>query len=264
MKRKIILLIFVVILISVLVADVSAAVTLAYFNAKTIDLKVILEWETSSEIDMLYFVILRSDTADGPYQQVGDFIITQGTPVSGLIYRYTDTDVNLNQTYYYRLEAVDNNYQSQFYGPIAITVLSATYTKTVTPSKTMTVTGTITPNTSTPTPTLNQTKTETLTLTPTSPFSFVTNTFTPTASFTSRFTPTMTRTPKTNTPEFTRTFEIIAHHTPTPRIEITPSLQPTIVASSIRSGVVGFGISIFIGVTILLVLIILKRTQRAN
>jgi len=261
-------LVLIVLLLAISVSIVSAAVTLVYFTAETVGGKVILEWETASETDMLYFVILRSDQENGDYKQVSDFIITQGSSVSGLIYQYIDSNVSLNQTYYYKLEAVDNNYQSQFFGPVSITVRLATFTNTVTPSKTITVTGTITPNTATmtstvtPTQTLNQTGTETLTQTPTSPFSFVTNTNTPSPTFTSRFSQTPTRTPITLTPEFTRTFEIFVFHSPTPSVTVsTPVIAP---ATPIRSGVIGFAITLLVGAVCLIVLIVLQRKQRAH
>lgn len=270
MKAKSIFLILLLITLSLSVTKVYAAVTLVYFTAKTVDLKVILEWETASEIDMLYFVLLRSDQENGNYSQIGDFIYTQGSSVSGLIYQYVDSDVTLNKTYYYKLEAVDENYQSQFYGPLSITVRIATFTNTVTPSKTMTVTGTLTPNTPTmtstitPTRTLNQTRTETPTRSPTSPFSFVTNTNTPSPTVTRRPSRTPTVPPITPTYEFTRTFEIVTFHSSTPSVTITTTPPAKAPATPIRRGVVGFIITFSIGTLILCVLFILQRKHRTD
>lgn len=262
-------LVLLTLLIGFFVTTVSAAVTLVYFTAETVDRKVILEWETASETDMQYFIVLRSNQENGNYTQVSGFIYTQGSSMSGLIYQYIDSDVLLNQTYFYKLEAVDYDYQSQFFGPVSITVRLATFTNTVTPSKTFTVTGTITPNTPTmtgtvtATRTINQTSTETPTRSPTSPFSFVTNTRTPTPTFTSRFSQTPTQTPITLTPEFTRTYEIIAVHSNTPGVSVTPTPTPPIksLPTPIRSGIIGFGVAILLGSIVLLVFIILQRKQ---
>jgi len=267
MKAKFFL-ILLVLLLGFFMTTVSAAVTLVDFNAKTVDLKVILEWETGSEIDMLYFVILRSDQENGNYNQISDFIITEGSSTSGLIYQYIDTNVLLNRTYYYKLEAVDSDYQSQLFGPVSITVRLATFTNTVTPSRTMTVTGTITPNTQTmtntitPSPTKYLTSTKTLRPTSTSPFSFVTNTRTPSPSFTSRFSPIPTRTPITLTPEFTRTYEIISIHTHTPSSTITITPIEAKNAISFRSGVIGFGATIVVGAILLLVLVLIQKNRK--
>lgn len=268
MKSKIFFLLPIFLMLAILLDIVSAAVTIKYFKATTIDLKVILEWETEKEPDILYFVILRSDQEDGNFTLVSDLIYAQGSPESGLLYQFIDSNVKINQTYFYKLEAVNNNYQSQFFGPLSITVLSATYTKTSTPSKTLTVTGTITPNTLTPTPTLNQTRTETPTVTPTSPFSFVTNTPTPTFTFTSRFTQKPTRTPLTKTPEPSKTYEIIKYHTNTPYkfVSKTPTPSPTLQITSkpIRSGAIGFGVAVLIGTIVLISLVLLQKQKNSH
>jgi len=262
-----------IIMLVIFVEIVSAAVTIVNFTVQTINLKVILEWETTSETDMLYFVILRSLQENGNYVQISDFINTQGSSESGLTYQYIDSDVTINQSYFYKLEAVDNKYQSQLFGPLSITVLSVTHTNTSTPSNTMTVTGTITPNTPTMTgaitasPTINLTSTETPTTTPTSPFSFITNTATPTATYTKRFSPTPQKPTITNTPEFTRTFEIVEYRSRTPQIPtkftLTPMPTHKIFSRSIRSGVIGFGITIVLGALVLFGLTILQKHRRS-
>jgi hypothetical protein len=261
----------ILLIITISVEMVSAAVTLVDFTAQTINLKVILEWETASETNMQYFVILRSDQYDGNYTQISDFIFTQGSAESGLTYQFTDSNVIQNKTYYYKLEAVDFDYRTQSFGPISITVLSATYTNTVTPSKTMTVTGTITPNTPTmtgtitPSPTLNLTATDTPTRTPTSPFSFITNTATPTATYTRRFSPTPQQLTSTNTPEFTRTFEIVEYLSQTPneptKFTLTPTPTPKIFTRSFKFGAIGFGLTIVLGALVLFGLTILQKQR---
>ena len=261
MKSKKVLLLVLLISLAFISETVFAAVTLVDFTAQTIDLKVILEWETSSESDMQYFVVLRSNQENGEYTQKGDFIYTQGSSESGLLYQYVDTNVIINKTYYYKLEAVDNDYKTQSFGPVSITVLSKTYTNTVTPSKTLTVTGTITPNTPTVTKTITPSPTVNLTNTPTSPFSFITNTATPSATYTSRFSPTLTQTPISETPEFTRTYEIISFHTPTPISSITAEPIEKGTFTPFQTGAIGFGATIVVGAIFLVVFGLIQKKR---
>lgn len=253
--------------LAVFVEIVYAAVTLVDFTAQTIDLKVILKWETASETNMQYFVILRSNQENGEYTQISDFIYTQGSTERGLLYQYVDTDVIINRTYYYKLEAVEYDYKTQSFGPVSITVLSKTYTNTVTPSITLTVTGTLTPNTPTMTKTITPSPTINRTNTPTSPFSFITNTATPTATFTSRFSPTPSQPTMSDTPEFTRTFEIVKYLSDTPLMTATFPYTPTpvyeISSKPIRLGVIGFGVTILVGVIVLLILYIRQKHKRS-
>jgi len=220
-----------------------------------------LEWETVSETNIQYFVVLRSDQKDGDYKQIGGFIFAQGSITNGMIYQYVDTEVSLNKTYYYNLEAVDDDYQIQTYGPVWVTVLSATYTKTVTPSNTLTVTGTITPNTATMTKTITPSPTLNQTITATSPFSFITNTATPTATFTSRFSPTRTQTPITETPEFTRTYEIITFYTPTRISSITAEPMEKKTVTPFQTGAIGFGATIVVGAIFLVVFVLIQKNR---
>ncbi len=267
MKIKNLLLLPILLLLIIFVDIVSAAVNIKYFTASTIDLKVILEWETEKEPDIGYFVVLRSDQENGSYSLVSELIYSQGSSQSGYIYKFVDSNVNINKTYFYKLEVVDDDYKSQSFGPISITVLSATYTKTATPTMTNTITGTITPYTSTPSPTLNQTRTATLTSTPTSPFSFVTNTATPSMTYTARFTQNPTRTPITKTPEPTRTFEIVKYQTDTPYrvITITPATSETkeIIPSSVKIGALGFGVTVLVGAIVLFSLFVYQKQKKS-
>lgn len=240
---------------------VQAAVTLVSFDAYPGNQQVILEWETATEADMLGFFINRSEQPNGTYTQVSDLIFTQGTVISGLVYQYIDLNLTNGQTYYYKLEAVDYSYNSEFFGPVA--AIPMQYTPTLTPtlnltSSTQSLTSTSTP-TITLTPTIDLTHSKTPTRTSTSPFSFVTNTPTMTSTATPKISPTLTGTDTpdlTLTPEITLTLKIVSYNVFTPTV--TPEPEEV---SPFRQGLVGFLITIGIGFLLIISIIIIQRKR---
>ncbi len=242
---------------------VRAAVTLVSLDAYPGNQQVILEWETATEADMLGFYVTRNDQLNGNYTRVSPFIFTQGTAVSGLIYQYIDLNLTNGKTYYYKLEAVDNNYNSEFFGPVTAIPLEVTPTKTQTLTQTSsTQSGSKTSTaTITSTPTIDLTQSKTPTRTSTSPFSFVTNTPTTTPTATPRISPTLTGTytpDLTLTPVVTRTLKIISYNVFTSTVTVTP--EPHEV-SPFRQGLVGFVITIGIGFILIITLIIIQRKR---
>ncbi len=239
---------------------VRAAVTLVSFVAYPGNQQVILEWETATEADMLGFYITRSEQPVGIYTQVSDLIFTQGSAISGMTYQYTDTNLSNGQTYYYKLEAIDYSYNSEFFGPVVAVPMQ--YTATIPPtaqtSSTQSVTPAFTP-TITLTPTVNLTHSKTPTRSSTSPFSFVTNTPTMTFTVTPRISPTYTGTDTpdlTLTPEITRTLKIIRYNVFTPTVTLAP--EPV---SPFKQGLVGFVITTGIGFLFIITFIIIQRKR---
>ncbi|MBC2717237.1 MAG: hypothetical protein HF978_18175 [Desulfobacteraceae bacterium] len=93
-------------------------ITLISFTATEQDGKVLLEWETASEIDNTGFHIWRSETEDGEYIKITDHLIpAEGGATFGVSYSYEDSEVLSGQTYYYKLEDIDNNGVSTFHKP---------------------------------------------------------------------------------------------------------------------------------------------------
>lgn len=151
-----------------LVQAASGAVTLVYFIADGYPDRVEVEWETASEVDMAGFYILRSTSEQGDYTDASGFIFSVGDSLSGSTYNFVDQNVVENQVYYYKLQIVDNNQASEYYGPVL--VFTSQFTLTLSPTGTAgnTATGTVTPGGSnhTLTPTLTSTnKTATVTKT---------------------------------------------------------------------------------------------------
>ena len=71
--------------------------------------RVEITWETATEQNTVGFNLYRSTTPDGSYTLIneGQFIASQGSPVSGASYAYTDNNVSAAQTYYYVLEEIE-------------------------------------------------------------------------------------------------------------------------------------------------------------
>ena len=122
------LFVLVISLFNNVIREVYAAVTLVRFEVVYVThTSIVLEWETATEYNNLGFFVLRSDTEGGTYEQIGDFIPAEGTAVSGYIYQFTDDLVLDEQVYFYKLEAIDLNSVSEFFGPVSNGLLTTNY-----------------------------------------------------------------------------------------------------------------------------------------
>ncbi len=131
---------------------VYANVTLGSFTATYLpeDQEIRIDWETATELDVAGFYVARSDSSDGPFQQVSPYYPHRGDTIVGATYVYTDRVPVLNQTYYYLLEAVNANQTLDPHGPISVTAGVPNNGNTRTPTATSTPTSTPT-STATPT-----------------------------------------------------------------------------------------------------------------
>jgi len=93
--------------------DASLPVTLSAFTAKAVKGTVVLEWETSAEIENQGFVISRKSKVESQKSEViADFTTVdalkgQGTTTETTKYAYTDKSVEPGKTYVYTLADVD-------------------------------------------------------------------------------------------------------------------------------------------------------------
>ncbi len=96
----------------------STAIGLKSFKARTGSRgKVILTWETSSEVDNAGFNLYRAERMDGHYTRINDALIAAGgNAVSGARYKFVDNPGE--GTFYFTLEDIDYNGQSTFHGPV--------------------------------------------------------------------------------------------------------------------------------------------------
>ncbi len=82
-----------------------------------------LQWMTQSESDMLGYHVLRSETdnADEAMMITTNLVVAHNNS-NETAYEYEDTDVEIDNTYYYWLSAVELDGSATLYGPTAITI----------------------------------------------------------------------------------------------------------------------------------------------
>lgn len=109
--------------------DCGIPVELLYFRSVVGNGSVTLLWETASEIDTAGFNILRSESEDGVYAKINDALIpAQGGTTQGAAYSYVDNGVQNGGTYWYQLEDVDTNGESEVHGPTLLVTPAASWT----------------------------------------------------------------------------------------------------------------------------------------
>jgi len=70
--------------------------------------RVVVTWETASEVETAGFHVFRARSPDGDFGRVTETPVpAQGDPLVGAAYRYEDTDVAWGQRYVYQLEEVE-------------------------------------------------------------------------------------------------------------------------------------------------------------
>lgn len=180
---------------------VQAAVTLVYFRAIAQNGRVLLEWETATQLDTVGFYINRSLSQSSGYTRMGNFVVSQGDPLTGATYSVTDSGLTNGITYWYKLESIDTSQNSTFYDPPASATPGSVYTNTPTPTLTAQsgslLTGTATATrTQTPVPggSKTPTKTRTLVVQATGTIGFST----PTATLVAQATGALTPSPSTS------------------------------------------------------------------
>lgn len=96
-------------------------VKLKKFTAAPGARKVALKWTTASEYENAGFYLLRSEDGEDGYERVNPHMVpSKGTMVRGASYSFTDTGLQRNRTYYYKLEDVDTAGTSTFHGPLRV------------------------------------------------------------------------------------------------------------------------------------------------
>lgn len=139
-----------------------AAALLTNFSAVAGDMKVTLNWQTSSELNTSGFYLQRRLQGTNSFSTISPFISHTGTNTSGETYTFTDTTVTNFNIYDYRLEIVGLDFLSVYSNIVTANPAPPTQTPTITPTATITQTPT---TTITPTPTVSPTRTATRTST---------------------------------------------------------------------------------------------------
>jgi hypothetical protein len=101
---------------------VPTLINLSYFDADRFWRRIIVTWQTESEVDSAGFNLYRAATEDGEYVQINSSLIpAQGTSTQGAFYEFVDKDVQNRKTYYYKLEDIDMSGSSTMHGPVVAT-----------------------------------------------------------------------------------------------------------------------------------------------
>ena len=101
------------------IGDNPLPVDLVAFTAVGKAGKVVLNWETASEVNNMGFDVYRSENETGTYQKTNQEIIQGlGTGTTSHYYEYEDTEVEENSTYYYKLYSRDFDGTIHDYGRI--------------------------------------------------------------------------------------------------------------------------------------------------
>ncbi len=98
------------------------AVELLYFKAAYEQRKVVLTWETASELNNAGFNVYRSRTLDGVKKKLNSELIFAQYPgeMIGALYTFSDANVKPRKRYFYWLESVDINGVTTFEEPVKI------------------------------------------------------------------------------------------------------------------------------------------------
>lgn len=72
--------------------------------------RVIISWETASEVDTLGFFLYRAEFPDGPFVQINETpLLATGDPLVGSSYSYEDRQVAWGKVYFYQLEELERS-----------------------------------------------------------------------------------------------------------------------------------------------------------
>jgi len=105
------------------VAVINTPIELISFEATAGRDRVSLDWATAAEPDNAGFALWRSGQQTGDYEVITPSLIpAEGDATHGASYEFVDADVDRGETYWYKLESVDINGRSVYFGPVDATV----------------------------------------------------------------------------------------------------------------------------------------------
>jgi hypothetical protein len=145
-------------LILLAILSQATGVALASFTGTYESGSILVDWETTSEEDILFFNLERSLQSNSGFEILFEYIPAAGDSGMGWFYSVVDDEISEGSTYYYRLVAIDIDEVETYYGPISVYAGANPNPATLTPTPSVTV-----PN-PTSTSTLVQSNTPTNTL----------------------------------------------------------------------------------------------------
>ena len=88
--------------------------------------KVMVQWETATEVNTAGFNLYRSDSRDGTYVKVNTALIpASGNQLTGSSYKFEDSGVQPGRVYFYELEDVETTGRTSRQEPIQVAVSGA-------------------------------------------------------------------------------------------------------------------------------------------
>ena len=116
-------------------AQQPTGIVLSFFDAAVNDDGVVISWTTESEPDVAGFNIHRSQDEDSGYEKINQsLILAQGNSTTGAKYSYIDTPEH-DGTYYYKLEDINLQGESNFHEPVVVTVTAVDIKKYIVPDE---------------------------------------------------------------------------------------------------------------------------------
>ncbi|RLC47974.1 MAG: hypothetical protein DRH70_02130 [Candidatus Coatesbacteria bacterium] len=97
-------------------------IKLSSFTAEAGNGKVVLTWETATEIDNAGFMVYRCDNPASACHKVSGFIAANGDAVGGATYSFIDASVAPGASYYYWLVDIDTSGKWTAHGPVSARV----------------------------------------------------------------------------------------------------------------------------------------------
>jgi hypothetical protein len=83
--------------------------------------RIVVDWETASELNTAGFNIYRGETRDQIETRLNAQLLPPATdPLRGQAYKFVDPDVVPGKTYFYRVEEVDLSGVTQNFGPLEV------------------------------------------------------------------------------------------------------------------------------------------------
>ncbi len=101
--------------------EVPLPVRMKSFDVAMEDGTAVLRWETTLEVGMQGYDVVRSETERGRYDVITKEMVRSSGAVSGGSYEYRDETVTANRTYWYKLREVADDGLGMEYGPYAVT-----------------------------------------------------------------------------------------------------------------------------------------------
>ena len=112
---------------------VPTAVDLSFFEAEPMEDRIVVTWETVSELDNQGFNLYRALEINGEQTLLGWIPSSAPGTTQGQIYKHRDFDVLAGQTYWYWLEDVDLYGVATRHGPVSATFGATLSRKTFLP-----------------------------------------------------------------------------------------------------------------------------------